>query len=133
MDIESRSTLPRSEKGPIGPPPALDGPLRVVVDAVSGWPGIAATVHWDLSDRSRPDGVDFYLGEEEVGHVHLDGSIHLATGPDLGKALIAEQAAKPFRYQQGWVEEDVARIGTEAAVALFRRNYEHLRTLAEGY
>ena len=126
MTSRAIGTLPRAAKGPVRPSPALDGPLRTIADAVGGWPGITTTVHWHLVDRSRVDGVDFYLGDDELGHLHLDGSIHLATSPDLGHALIAAGLAKPFRYQQGWVEEQVRRIGTEAAVALFRRNYDDL-------
>ena len=71
--------------------------------------------------------MDFYLGQEELGHLHLDGSIHLATSDALGKALIAEGVARPFRYQRGWVEAEVGRIGADAATALFRRNYDYLR------
>ncbi len=123
----TRTTLPRDAKGPIGPPPVLDGPLGEVVAAVSAWPGIDTTVHWYLFDQSRVDGVDFYLADEELGHLHLDGSIHLATSHRLGRELVAEGAAKPFRYQPGWVEAQVRRIGVEAAIALFRRNYEQLQ------
>jgi hypothetical protein len=128
MNIPARATLPRTEKGPVAAAPALSGPLQAIVDTVASWPGVDATVHWHFANQSRVDGVDFYVHEEELGHLHLDGSIHLATSPDLGKALIAEGAAKPFKYQPGWVEEQVKRIGPDAAVALFRRNYEHLRT-----
>lgn len=127
MKSEARGTLPRAAKGPVAAPPALEAPLQVIVDAVAGWPGVNTTVHWHLVDRSRVDGVDFYVGEEELGHLHLDGSIHLATSLELGKALIAEGLAKPFRYQQGWVEEQVRHVGAESAIALFRRNYEQLR------
>ena len=127
MTVETRATLPRHAKGPIGPPPVLAGALGEVVAAVSAWPAIETSVHWYLFDQSQVDGVDFYLGEEELGHLHLDGSIHLATSYGLGRKLIAEGVAKPFRYQPGWVEAQVRRIGAEAAIALFRRNYEHLQ------
>ena len=127
MNTRALGTLPRSAKGPIAAAPPLEGPLQAVVDAVAGWAGVNVSVHWHLVDRSRVDGVDFYVGDAELGHVHLDGSIHLATHPALGDALIAEGAARPFRYQAGWVEERVGRIGPDAAVALFRRNYEALR------
>ena len=100
MNDHAKGTLPRAGKGPLGPPPVLDGALGAVVDVVAGWPGVSASVHWYLFDQSRVDGVDFYVGEEELGHLHLDGSIHLATSPGLGEALIAEGVAKPFRYQQ---------------------------------
>lgn len=130
MKTKAIGTLSRAEKGPIEPPPVLDGPLREIVDAVAGWPGIRATVHWDLVDRSRVDGVDFYLAEEELGHLHLDGSIHLATNARLGGAMVAEGVARRFRFQQGWVEEDAGTIGPEAAIVLFRRNYDELMRAA---
>ena len=105
----------------------MTGPLREVADAVAGWPGVVTTVHWYLFDRSKVDGVDFYLGDDELGHLHLDHSIHLATSPDLGRELIAEGAAEPFRYQRGWVEQQVRRIGPAAFIGLFRRNHDLLR------
>ena len=126
MNTRALGTLPRSEKGPVAPAPRLDGPLQDVVDVVSAWPGIHTTVHWHLVDRERIDGVDFYWHDEELGHVHLDGSIHLATTPELGRKMIGEGVARPFPYERGWVEEQVGRIGVESAVTLFRRQYEDL-------
>ena len=76
--------MARADKGPVQPPPALAGTLQTVADEVTGWNGIIATVHWDLFDMSRVDGVDFYYGELELGHIHLDGSVHIATSPALG-------------------------------------------------
>jgi hypothetical protein len=127
MNDQTQGTLPRSEKGPIAPAPILKGTLGAIVAAVASWPGISATAHWSLFDKTVVDGAYFYLGEEELGHLHLDGSIHLASSPALGKALVAEGKAKPFRYQAGWVEQHLQRIGVEAAISLFRRNYERLR------
>lgn len=128
MNTKALGTLPRSAKGPIAPAPRLEGSLQAVVDAVSGWPGIDTTVHWHLVLRDRIDGVDFYWHDEELGHLHLDGSIHLATSPALGRTMIAEGVARPFAYEEGWVEEQVARIGVDAAVTLFRRQYDDLAT-----
>ena len=37
--------------------------------------------------RTVADAVDgFCVGEQELGHIHLDVSIHLATSPTLGRA-----------------------------------------------
>jgi Family of unknown function (DUF5519) len=130
MNVSAQGTLDRAAKGPVAPPPVLEGPLQSVVETIASWPGIMATVHWYLMDHSRIDGVDFYFRDQELGHLHLDGTIHLATPAALGQALIAEGLARPFRYQAGWVEEQVQRVGADAAVALFRRNYEHLQTQA---
>ena len=117
-------TMTRAEKGPIAPPPLLAEPMQTVADAVAGWPGVVATTHWHLHRRSQVDGIDFYVGEQELGHIHLDGSIHLATSPTLGKTLIAAGLARPFRHVRGWTEEEIRNIGADAAIALFRRNYD---------
>ena len=128
MTEPTKLMMPRSKKGPVRPAPVLDEPFGSVADAVASWPGVTATVHWNQFQRGQVDGTDFYLGDEELGHLHLDGSIHLATSPDLGKTLVSEGLARPFRYQRGWVEEEVRRIGPDAAIALFRRNYDHMLT-----
>lgn len=126
MIERAKGTMARTDKGPVKPPPVLDGALKTVADAVSGWPQIIATVHWSLFNPSQVDGVDFYVGDEELGHIHLDGSVHLATSPRLGAALVADGLAQPFPYVHGWVHEQIASIGPDAAVALFQRNYERL-------
>jgi len=127
MSTSAVGTLPRDQKGRLGPPPALAQPLQDVVDVVSAWPNIDTTVHWHFNDKSRVDGVDFYSMGKELGHIHLDGSIHLATSPTLGARMIEEGVAKAFPYLRGWVEENVMAIGVAASVALFRRNYEALQ------
>lgn len=125
MTDQALGTLAREEKGVVAPPPALDARLAPIA-AIGDWPGVAATTHWGLYDPTRVDGIDFYVGATELGHVHLDGSIHLATTPALGAAMIAEGVARPFRYQRGWVCENVATIGPAATLDLFRRNYDRI-------
>ena len=128
MTDQAHSTLPRDAKGPLAPPPALKGELQAVAEAVGAWPEVTATTHWHFADQSRVDGVDFYVGGEELGHLHLDGSIHLATTPALMAELVAERSGAPFRYARGWTQAGVTRLGVAGAVALFRRNYDRLRT-----
>ena len=120
-------TMERSDKGVMAPAPELEGPLQTVAETVQAWPGISASTHWHFYDRSRVDGVDFYVGDKELGHIHLDGSLHLATSPSLGKTLIAKRLARAFPYQRGWVCDDVYDIGVQAAIALFRSNYERFQ------
>lgn len=93
MIEHAQDTLPRDAKGPLAPPPRLGGELQAVVDAVAAWPGVEVSMHWHFSDQSRVDGVDFYVGGEELGHLHLDGVIHLATTPSLQASLTAEGSA----------------------------------------
>ena len=125
MSYRAAGTLNRDQKGPLAAPPPLRGDLKTIADSVASWPNVSATMHWSL-DHTRPDGVDFYVADQELGHLHLDGSIHLATSPSLSKEMIAAGVAKPFRYQQGWVEQQVNAVGADAAIALFRRNYDAL-------
>ena len=81
MEEQTQGILDRASKGPVVPPLTLDGIVATVAETVSNWPGVISTAHWDLYDSSRIDGIDFYVGEDELGHIHLDGSIHLATHP----------------------------------------------------
>ncbi len=127
MTSKALSTLPREAKGRLAPPPELDGPLRVVAEAVASWPEVQSTTHWHLCDKDRVDGIDFYVGQDELGHIHLDGSIHLATTRELGAKLVAEGLGRPFPYAQGWTMASVSQLGVAAAVSLFRRNYDLLR------
>ena len=130
MTQKALSTLPREAKGPLAPPPVLGAPIKAVADAIAAWPDVQATTHWHLNDAGRVDGIDFYVGQEELGHIHLDGSIHLATTPDLGAKLVAEGWGRPFPWAEGWTMASIERLGADKAVALFRRNYDRLRPAA---
>ena len=127
MIEQALSTLPREVKGPLAPPPILGGSIQAVADAVAGWPEVEATTHWHLNDQTRVDGIDFYVGPDELGHIHLDGSIHLATTPDLRAEMVAEGVGRPFPWARGWTLARIDRLGVDGAVALFRRNYDRLR------
>lgn len=87
------------EKGPIKPVPVLAEPMEHVSKEIQNWKGIISATHWNLFDLEQVDGADFYVGEQELGHIHLDGSIHLATTKELQTEL-----AKKFLYAQGWGE-----------------------------
>ena len=126
MTDEALSTLPREAKGPVAPPPELGGPIGRVALAVAAWPGVTATTHWHLHDRTRVDGIDFYVGASELGHIHLDGSIHLATSPGLGATMVAEGLGTPFPWARGWTLANVAALGEDRSVAVFRRNFDRL-------
>ena len=130
MTKQALSTLPRAAKGPLPPPPTVAARRLGVAGAVAAWPEVEATTHWHLSDQKRVDGIDFYVGPDELGHIHLDGSIHLATTPELGAELVAEGLGRPFPWARGWTTASIRRLGADAAVALFRRNYDRLRPAA---
>ena len=127
MTEQAFDTLPRKAKGRLAPPPTLGGAAQVVADAVAAWPEVEATMHWHLHDPDRVDGIDFYVGADELGHIHMDGSIHLATTPGLRAALVAEGLGRPFRWARGWTLASIDQLGAAAAVSVIRRNYDRLR------
>ena len=127
MTEQALSTLPRGSKGPLAPPPILGGQIQKVADAVAAWPEVEATTHWRFDDQSRVDGIDFYVGAEELGHIHLDGSIHLASSPDLLAQLVTDKLGRPFPWARGWTMASIDKLGVDAAIAVFRRNYDRLR------
>ena len=105
----------------------LTGDLKAVADVVTTWPDVVATSRSHFALAEQDDGIDFRVGEDELGHMHFDGSIHLASGPDLGAALVAEGWGRPSPWARGWLEARVDTLSVARAVALFRRNYDRLR------
>ncbi|RFP64973.1 hypothetical protein D0N36_11595 [Hymenobacter lapidiphilus] len=121
-------------KGPLQPPPVLSGPGQQTAEIIQSWPAIIAATHWDFYHRTRVDGADFYVGEAELGHIHLNGEVHLAATPALGLPLLKQHLASPLPYGQGpgdWVSFMI-RTAADAdhATWLFRLNYDRLRGTA---
>lgn len=125
--IEAAERLTLAEKGPFAPAPSLSGPAGRVAREIAAWPGILAATHWRLGAPGTVDGADFYVGAEELGHIHLDGDVHLATTLALREALLARRFAKPLPWYASWVCLPI-RNDTDAAHALrvVRLNYDRL-------
>ena len=116
------------EKGPIMPPPALGKFPQRVSEEIQSWKDIISATHWDLYNRTKPDGADFYIGEEELGHIHLDGEVHLATGRELATALIKNKLGNKFLYGNDWVTTPIESAKDVAHVIwLFKLNYKRIK------
>lgn len=122
------------EKGKIAPPPIMTTYPQMVSDTIQQWQNVISVAHWDLFDNTKVDGSDFYVGKNELGHIHLDGSVHLATINELRIPLIKNNLAKKFPYggeYEGWV---LFKIASESdaiqALWLFQLNYERLMGLS---
>lgn len=120
-----------ADKGPIKPPPHLDGPAANTAEAVMAWTEVVAAAHWNLYRPQEVDGVDFYVGDRELGHIHLDAVIHLATPPELGQLLVRHGLAKRFPYggsaYDGWVRYRIRSTpDAEHAAWLFRLAYDRI-------
>jgi hypothetical protein len=117
-----------ADKGPIIAPPFLDGRAQDVSLEIQSWPGIVSATHWLLDDPTQVDGADFYVGERELGHIHLDGEIHLGLTKSLRKALIDAKLAQPFRWADDWVQFPITnRKSAQHALWLFRFGYDRLK------
>ena len=127
MNQINPDSLPLNAKGRIAPPPTLKGLAGRVAQEIASWPNIISATHWRLGQPGVVDGADFYVGDQELGHIHLDGEVHLATSLELRKTLLAQKKARPFPFYASWVE---ATIETEAeadhALWLFKLNYTRL-------
>ena len=98
-----------AEKGHFAPPPPLPKHAQTVSEHLATWPKVHARTHWLLGDETEIDGADFYLGEEELGHLHLDGEAHVAVPKKIRDALIAAGSRSALS-----VERKVRRLCGEA-------------------
>jgi hypothetical protein len=118
------------EKGKFAPPPKMTAYPQMVSNAIQQWENIIAATHWDLYDSTKVDGADFYVGKNELGHIHLNGYVHLATTTDLRIPLLKNNLAKKFPFggeYEGWVQFKItSERDAKQAIWLFQLNYERL-------
>lgn len=122
--------LSLGQKGPVFPPPILDEPYQTTISAVSGWKDIKAVTHWHLYKKSQVDGIDFYVKDRELGHIHLNGDVHLATNTFLRKQLVNRELASSFPYPgyEDWILFQINNLqNAQHAAWLFRLNYDRLQ------
>ncbi len=120
-------------EGPIQPAPRLHGLAEAVSTEVQSWPGIISATHWQLGNSTRVDGAEFHVeGAGDLGHIHLNGEIHLALSESLKDKLVALNLAKPFVWNRAWVTAPIAsQTEADQALWLFRLGYYRLRSVPE--
>ncbi|MEO6601837.1 MAG: luciferase family protein [Polyangiaceae bacterium] len=120
-----------AEKGRDAPPPPLPPAAERVCEAIAHWPGVHARTHWRLGDDRVADGADFYLGQEELGHIHLESEAHVALGSALAGSVIKAGLARRFPWSREFAVFQIADRAAEAhALWLFELSYERRRGLA---
>jgi hypothetical protein len=124
------STIPLSKKGPAAQRPRFAGAAEQLALEIETWPGVLSRAHWEIGDDTTVNGADFYVGEQELGHLHLDGDAHVPMPVRQAKALIAEGKACAFPWSDAWVTWSVRRTADiEVARALFALSFERTRAL----
>jgi hypothetical protein len=115
-------------KGEIRPAPKLKGPAQSVSLEIQSWRGVISATHWYLYDRTQEDGADFYVGEKELGHIHLDGELHLGVTAGLCRQLVEAGRAEAFPWGEDWVQAAISsRRDARNALWLFKLGYDRLR------
>jgi len=110
--------MTRTEKGRVAPAPRLEATAQAVADEVAALPGVTVQAHWEIGSQADVNGTDFYVGEDELGHIHLDGEAHIPVGAALAEVLIAAGLARRFPWSRVFVVVDTA--DREAALRVFR-------------
>src|SRR3954466_13860174 len=98
-----------SEKGRYAPPPSLEPAARHVCETLATWPGVHARAHWLLGNEQKVDGADFYYGEEELGHIHLDSQAHVMHTSRVADALIQAGLGRRFPFSGEVVVFDIRK------------------------
>jgi len=121
-----------AEKGRQAPPPRLEPAAQRVAEAIAQWPNVNARSHWLLGDERVVDGADFYLGDDELGHIHLDSEAHVACSLAVADRLVEAKLARRFEWSRKFVVFDIRRQSeVEHALWLFRLSYDRRSGLAE--
>lgn len=100
------ATMSRQAKGRVAPPPRLGRAAQRVADGVGALPGVAVQAHWEIGSQTQVDGTDFYVGEDELGHIHLDGEAHVPLGRALTDELVRAKLGRRFPWSRDFVVVD---------------------------
>ena len=114
-----------SQKGKYAPPPKLRSAAQKVSQAIAGWNDVVARTHWLLGDEQEVDGVDFYVGENEIGHIHLDSEAHIMLPRLVADALIKAGVGRRLEWSRAAVVFGIeSPTEVDHALWLFRLSYD---------
>ena len=91
-----------------------------VRQSATAWPGVEAHPH-------RFGGLEYRLGQREIGHMHGDVLVDIPFPKKVRNELVAAGLAKPHHIlpDTGWVSFNVRQPeDVDQAIALLRRSYE---------
>ncbi len=113
--------MTRSEKGRVAPAPRLAPQPQRVADVVGAHDGVVVQAHWQIGSQTQVNGTDFYVGEEELGHIHLDGEAHVPLGGRLVDVVVAAGLAGRFRWSRAFAAVDATDDGRALFIFELRR------------
>jgi hypothetical protein len=95
--------------------------------AVSAWPGTTQAPH-------RFGGVEFLIGDREIGHLHGDSLLDVPFPKKVRNELVASGLASPHHIlpESGWTSFRLNRpADIDAAIALLRRSFDLINAQLE--
>ena len=100
----------------------VPGAAAAIRAAVASWPGTRDAPH-------RFGGIEFLLGEREIGHLHGDRLLDVPFPRAVHDAVIAESGGrvKPHHVlpDSGWISFWLEEDGdADRAIAILRRSYD---------
>jgi ribonuclease BN (tRNA processing enzyme) len=106
----------------------MHGAHDAIKQAVMSWDGVTAHAH-------RFGGTEFRLGKVELGHLHGDHLADLPFPTKIRNELVQGGRAQPHHVlpSSGWVSRRIeGAADVEEVIALFRMNYDRLRSSRKG-
>jgi hypothetical protein len=100
--------------------PDRESRAQAIAEEVTSWPGVSAHDH-------RFGGVEFRVGNRQLGHLHGDRIADIPLKRTLRDELVASGRARIHRWRpdSGWVTVDIdTDAGRHEAVRLLRAGYE---------
>jgi hypothetical protein len=118
-----------SEKGKHAPPPILESAAaQRVAETIAAWDEVNARAHWYLGDERVIDGADFYVGELELGHIHLEAEAHIFLPLEAVTAAVRGNLGQRFTWSRNVLVVPIeSRADEKLATWLFRASYDRRR------
>ena len=95
-------------------------PSEIISKTVADWPGTSEAPH-------RYGGVEFRIGEREIGHLHGDRLLDVPFPRAVREELVAAGTAQPHHVlpDSGWVSLPIReKADVETAITLLRRSFD---------
>ena len=89
--------------GPVQAAPTLDGYAGQLAENVRRLPGVTAYTHWRLGSPGVVDGAELHVGDPELGHIHLDGSVHIPLTAPLASLLVSKEFGQTPYWSNTWI------------------------------
>jgi hypothetical protein len=99
---------------------AVSGAGKRIQSELSQWEGLTSAPH-------RFGGVEFKLGNREIGHIHGDSLVDVPLPKPIRDELVASAQAEPHHVlpKSGWVSNFLNDpIDVDRAIRILRRSFE---------